>query len=125
MQSLILSIALGLMTSVAIGQATYPAQSSTENPNQHNVQTMRGCLSKAGHTYALLGGNPVRQYRITGGDTAALKGKEGHTVEITGPVGEVTSGASTNGKYNAGTTTGVGYDTIKAESVKDVADTCS
>ena len=124
MQSLILSIALVLMTGLALGQTAKSAPSRTENLNQANVQTVRGCLSKTAHTYTLLGGNPIRQYRVMGGDTAALKGKEGHTVEVTGVVGEVTSGASTNGRYNAGTTTGVGYDTIRAQSVKDVAPTC-
>jgi len=122
MQSLILRIALLLMTGVAIGQPTGWPSSSTED--QANVQTVRGCLSKAGHTYALLGGNPVRQYRIIGGDTAALKGKQGHTVEVTGVIGEKKSGASSNGKYNAGTTTGVGYDTIILRSVKEVAPNC-
>ncbi len=73
----------------------------------------------------ILGGAPVRQYRIVGGDTEALKGKLGHTVEITGPVGQQESGATTNGLYNSGSTTGVGYNTITAQTVKEVFANCS
>jgi hypothetical protein len=70
-------------------------------------------------------GAPVRQYRIVGGDTEALKGKLGHTVEVTGPVGQKESGATTNGLYNSGSTTGVGYNTITAQSVKEIYANCS
>ena len=66
----------------------------------------------------------MRQYRITGGDIAAFKGKENRTVEVTGLVGEKESGASPNGHYGPGSTTGVGYDTIIAKSVKVVVDNC-
>ena len=94
---------------------------------------------------ALAGGNeelrPLRQHRaldnrqgtgdddafagVIGGDIAAFKGKENKTVEVTGLVGERESGASTNGQYGPGSTTGVGYDTIIAKSVKVVVDNCS
>jgi hypothetical protein len=96
----------------------------TERVNPQNVETVKGCLSKSGNTYALLGGNPVRQYRIIGGNVAALQGMQGHTVEVTGVVGEKISGASPDGMYNSGSTTGVGYDTITAESVKQIAANC-
>jgi hypothetical protein len=106
------------------------AQSSnSEAQNEHaaaasKVQTIRGCLTMTGHTYVLLGGTPLRQYRVTGGNLGALKGKEEHTVEITGPVGHVESGASPNGTYGPGSTTGVGYYTIRAQSVKEVSGNC-
>jgi hypothetical protein len=129
-----LSFVLLCLASRVVGQST-----SSENANasrdqgtkESQIQTVRGCLShESEHIYILLAGDPgsQRQYRIIGGKTAALKKlkeKVGHTVEVTGPVGIRQSGASTNGKYNAGSTTGVGYDTIKAQSVKDVFDTCS
>ena len=92
---------------------------------QQTVQTVRGCLSKTGNTYVLLGTTPLRQYRIVGGDVEALKHKLGHTVEITGAVGEKESGATTNGLYNSGSTTGVGYGTITVQSVKEVYANCS
>jgi hypothetical protein len=97
------------------------SQSQTTNPN---VQTVRGCLTMTGHSYVLLGGTPLRQYRVIGGDLAALKGKEEQTVEITGPVAEKQSGAGVHGMYGPGSTTGVGYDTIKAQSVRDVYGNC-
>ena len=102
---------------------------AAQNPNSGNsggkaTQTIRGCLSKTGNTYVILGGTPMRQYRIIGGDIAAFKGKENKTVEVTGLVGEKESGASTNGQYGPGSTTGVGYDTIIAKSVKVVVDNC-
>ena len=50
--------------------------------------------------------NPERRRKAS----EALKGKLGHTVEVTGPVGQKESGATTNGLYNSGSTTGVGYD---------------
>ena len=102
---------------------------AAQNPNSGNsggkvTQTIRGCLSKTGNTYVILGGTPMRQYRIIGGDIASFKGKENKTVEVTGLVGERESGASTNGQYDRGSTTGVGYDTIIAKSVKVVVDNC-
>ena len=124
MKSAILTLALVFMASAAFAQTANRAESSNENLSPANVQTIRGCLTKTGNTYTLLGNNPVRQYRIIGGNIAALKGKLEHTVAITGPVGEVKSGASTNGKYNPTSTTGVGYDTIRAQSVKEVAANC-
>lgn len=97
---------------------------SEENSGAKGMQTVRGCLSKTGNTYVILGGTPMRQYRIIGGDIAAFKGKQDKTVEVTGLVGEKESGASTNGQYGPGSTTGVGYDTIIAKSVKVVVDNC-
>ena len=118
-----------LITVLCFGCAVLlPAQDTnakSSNEQSHKtVQTIRGCLSMTGHSYVLLGGTPMRQFRVIGGDLAALKGKQNHTVEITGPVGRVESGASSNGNYGPGSTTGVGYDTIRAQSVKDVYGNC-
>jgi hypothetical protein len=123
-----LNVVLLLASGVVIGQSTgtgNSAEPSAGNSAAPTVQTVRGCLSKTGNTYVLLGTTPVRQYRIVGGDVEALKHKLGHTVEITGAVGEKESGATTNGLYNSGSTTGVGYGTITAQSVKEVYANCS
>ncbi len=121
-----LNVVLLLASGVVIGQSTgNSAAQSTGNPAAPTVQTVRGCLSKTGNTYVLLGGTPVRQYRIVGGDTEGLKHKLGHTVEVTGPVGEKESGATTDGLYNSGSTTGVGYSTITVQSLKEVFANCS
>lgn len=61
------------------GSATPTAESSPPS-----AQTFRGRLSKAGDTHVLLGG--LLSISDCGGDTEALKGKLGHTVEVTGPV---------------------------------------
>lgn len=116
-----------LAPGMAAAQNSNSANSNTLNDQgsqSANVQTVRGCLSQTGNTYVLLGGSPLRQYRVTGGDTHALKHQLGHTIEISGPVGQVQSGASVNGTYGPGSTTGVGYDTIKADSVKEVFGNC-
>lgn len=127
MKALILNLAILLIAGMLVAQTAPSAKAAngTERVNPQNVETVKGCLSKSGNTYALLGGNPVRQYRIVGGNIALLKGMEGHTVKITGVVGQKLSGASPNGMYNSGSTTGVGYDTITVEGVKPVAPTCS
>jgi len=123
-----LNVVFLLASGAVIGQSTgmdNSAAQSTGNAPAPAVQTVRGCLSKTGNTYVLLGTTPLRQYRIVGGDVEALKHKLGHTVEITGAVGEKESGATTNGLYNSGSTTGVGYNTITVQSVKEVFANCS
>jgi hypothetical protein len=97
---------------------------SVNSQKSKTVQTIHGCLTKSGNTYIILGGAPMRQYRVIGGDLAALRGKENHTVEITGPVGQVKSGASPNGDYGPASTTGVGYDTIVSQRVKQLYPNC-
>ncbi len=127
MRAAALSVVLLLMSGAVAGQGTgagNSAAASAGNSNQSTMQTVRGCLSQTDHTYVLLGTAPVRQYRIVGGDLEALKGKIGHTVEITGAVGNRESGASPNGMYNPGSTTGVGYATITAEGVKEIYANC-
>ena len=82
-------------------------------------------MSKSGDAYVVLGGDPIRQYRAIGGNLKGLQGKEGHVVEITGPVGNKESGTASNGNHTPESTTGAAYGTIRAESVKNIADTGS
>ena len=127
MKTAALSLVLLFVAGVVAAQNAPTGNSATGNQGSSTsqVQTVRGCLSKTGDTYVLMGGAPVRQYRIVGGDIDSLKDKLGHTVEVTGPVGQKESGATTNGRYNSGSTTGVGYDTITAQTVKEVYANCS
>ena len=109
---------------VLLAQNSNSSNAAQNSQNSKTVQTIHGCLTKSGNTYIILGGTPMRQYRVIGGDLAALNGKQNHTVQITGPVGEVKSGASPNGQYGPASTTGVGYDTIVAQHVKELYPNC-
>ncbi|HEV2402425.1 MAG TPA: hypothetical protein VGS27_36180 [Candidatus Sulfotelmatobacter sp.] len=121
MKTLFLSIVLCFACAILV--AAQNSNSNAQNaPASHTVQTVRGCLSKSGNTYIILGGTPLRQFRIESGDTTALHGKQGHTVEVTGRVGHVESGETT--PPTPASTTGVGYDTIDVQSVKDVSPNC-
>lgn len=124
MRSAVLSVVLLGVVLLACGPFVAAQNPNSGNSGTKTTQTIRGCLTKTGNTYVILGGTPMRQYRIIGGDIAAFKGKQNKTVEVTGLVGEKESGASTNGQYGPGSTTGVGYDTIIAKSVKVVVDNC-
>lgn len=126
MKMILLALVLFVSGGIVVAQENQaPRPNSPSQPaSQGEVQTIRGCLTMTGHTYVVLGGSPMRQYRVTGGDTAALHHLLNHTVEITGPVGHVKSGASENGEYGPGSTTGVGYETIIAKSVKNASDNC-
>jgi hypothetical protein len=130
MKAVVITLALVFATAVS-GQNTAGSDQGAFAGNRQAatgpVQTLRGCLSHTANTYVLLGlgSTPLMQYRITGGNTGALKGKLGHTLEVTGSVGNQESGASPNGIYDMGSTTGVGYATLDAQSVKNVYANCS
>jgi hypothetical protein len=127
-RSIFLNVVLFLACGVFVVAQNPNSRSSgaqnSESSNTKSVQTVRGCLSKTGNTYVILGGTPMRQYRIIGGDIAAFQGKQNKIVEVTGLIGQKESGAATNGQYGPGSTTGVDYDTIIAKSVKVVVDNC-
>lgn len=91
-------------------------------------QTVEGCLSKTGNTYVILGGDQPKQYRIVGGDVLslkALKGKIGHTVKVTGRLGESDGVENVAPPYNEGSTTGVTYSTLVIDSVRERSSNCS
>jgi hypothetical protein len=96
-------------------------------PQHLGLETVVGCLSKGPDgTYALTGGAPgPKQFRIISGDLAPLKHAEEKDVEVLGIVGQNNPVANQDQPYNSGTTTGVGYLTIKAEQVKVLGHDCS
>jgi hypothetical protein len=97
-----------------------------EASNSAQIQTVSGCLSKTGKTYVITGGGPgPKQYRISGGNTDALRHKLGHTVAVTGPVRKSNPETQMSEPYHAGSTTGVGYELITAEQVRDIGANCS
>ena len=69
--------------------------------------------------------NGPKQYRVTGGDIAALQGKAGHTVEIDGPTGRNNPQAMIENWDQREATTGVGWYTITADQVRDVTSNCN
>lgn len=103
-----------------------PLVAGGEDQNSSDqLHTVQGCLSYTDHNYVITGGNSPRQFRIIEGDTSGLRGKLGHTVNVTGIVGQNNPRENTTEPPNEGTTTGVTYNTIIARSVKDVAANCS
>ena len=113
---------LALSVSVLVGLSLGAV---AEQNHDHSVQAVQGCLSYTNNTYVITGGDSQRQYRIIQGDTSELRGKQGHTVTVTGVVGQNEPRENTTEPPNEGTTTGVTYNTIMVRSVKDIAPNCS
>jgi hypothetical protein len=90
------------------------------------ARSISGCLVNNGHRYivAVIGSMP-KQYRVIGGDTSPLRGKIGHTVEIRGAAGKSDPRKIILNYNMLDATTGVGYDTISADSVQDLLPNCS
>ncbi len=105
--------------------ATAYGRNQSESTNSQPIQTVEGCLSYTDHTYVITGGNSPRQFRIVAGDVDPLRGKLGHTVAVSGVVGKSNPEENATQPPNEGTTTGVTYNTIQAQSVKDIAPNCS
>jgi hypothetical protein len=123
--NIVVFLACGVFVAIQDAHSSNGATQNSESSSAKTSQTVRGCLSKTGSTYVILGGTPMRQYRVIGGDVAALKGKQNKVVEVIGLVGQKEYGAGTNGEYGPGSTTGVGFDTITVKSAKVVMDNCS
>ena len=112
-----------VLAALVLCTTAYSSQSDTHE--RQPVRTVEGCLSFTDHTYVITGGNRPRQFRIIGGNTDPLRGKLGHTVAVTGLVGNSNPEENATNPANEGTTTGVTYNTVMAQSVKDVAPNCS
>jgi len=101
------------------------SESSGPDPKPE-LRTVVGCLSRTANTYVITGGAPgPKQFRIIGGDTSALKGRIGHTVLVVGMVGMNDPVENMITPYNEGTTTGVRYNTIVAQRIREVYGNCS
>jgi len=122
--NVVLFLVCGAFIAAQSANPSQPATQASRSSSAGVMLTVRGCLSKTGNTYVILGGTPLRQYRVIGGTVADLKDKQNKIVEVKGLVGQKESGASENGQYGPGSTTGVGYDTIIVKSAKVVVDNC-
>jgi hypothetical protein len=90
------------------------------------IRSVEGCLAYTGQTYVLaVVSNGPKQYRVWGGNTGALRTLVGHTVEVSGRAGKSTLLQSIALENPIDATTGVGYDTISADQVRDVVPNCS
>lgn len=101
-------------------------QAETTTENGGTFRRIEGCLAYNGVSYVLaVVSNGPKQYRVTGGDVAALQGKVGHTVEIDGPTGRNNPQAMIENWDQREATTGVGWYTITADRVHDITSNCS
>ena len=120
------TISLVIMTALLF---VYGANGEEPSNNSKSAdQTVEGCLSETGKTYVIVGGDQPKQYRITGGDPLslkALKGKLGHTVKVTGTLGQSDGVENVAPPYNEGSTTGVTYSTLVIDSFRDKSPNCS
>ncbi|MGD0404536.1 MAG: hypothetical protein ABSB66_15220 [Candidatus Acidiferrales bacterium] len=106
-------------------QEAMNANQSETVPQALGLRTVVGCLSMTAGTYVIAGGAPgPKQFRIVSGDVSSLKGKTGRTIKVVGIVGKNDALANQNGLYNEGSTTGVGYLTIEAQQISQVAFSC-
>lgn len=123
MRTMLLAAVTALLLTYSAA-AEEPADKGTRTAEQ----TVEGCLSKTGTTYVIVGGDQPKQYRIIGGDNSslkALKGKLGHTVKVTGKLGESDGIENVAPPYNEGSTTGVTYSTLVIDSFRDKSSNCS
>ncbi len=104
-----------------------PAQTNSSADSKPSVyRSIEGCLAYNGVSYVLaVVSNGPKQYRVVGGDTAALRGKLGHTVEIDGMAGTNDPREMIMNWDMREATTGVGWNTITADHVHDVTSNCS
>jgi hypothetical protein len=122
-KELLFLIATSLFATSAIAQR---GEEGAMRQDQVGPRTVVGCLQKIGNEYVIAGGGPgPKQYRVTGGDTSPLAKLLGHTVRVTGEVGESDPAVQATTPPNPGSTTGVTYNTINAEKVQDVTSNCS
>jgi hypothetical protein len=125
------TFALGMTPMVSAQQsatssADFSTQGSAATQPQKTFRRVEGCLAYNGVSYVLaVVSNGPKQYRVTGGDVAALKGKVGHTVEIDGPTGRNNPQAMIENPDQRQATTGVGWYTITADQVRDITPNCS
>ena len=124
-----LGITLALVTSAAQAQTKSTHANANDDgtvPQPLGLRTVVGCVSRTAGTYVITGGAPgPKQFRIVSGDVSSLESRMGYTVKVVGIVSKNDPLANQNDLYNEGSTTGVGYLTIDAQSVSQVYANCS
>lgn len=122
----LLAVFVLVATMVLTGQNvsdTERSQMLTQSPVYREIQ---GCLAFNGVSYVVaVVSNGPKQYRVVGGETALLRGKVGHTVEIDGQAGSNNPAEMVRNWDMREATTGVGWYTITADKVHDVTSNCS
>lgn len=109
-----------------VGQPSVAQTQAAKDAAQPGQTSIEGCLAFNGVKYVLgVVGDGPKQYRVIGGDTAALQGKVGHTVQITGVAGKNNPQEMILNPDMREATTGVGWNTITADKVRDVTPNCS
>jgi hypothetical protein len=124
---LILCVALATTLTLAAQDNLTPGSNSQSSLSDQLVyRRIEGCLASNGVSYVLaVVSNGPKQYRVVGGDTSALQGKLGHTVQIDGMAGRNNPQQMIMNWDMREATTGVGWYTITAETVHDVTSNCS
>ena len=101
-------------------------QQQTATSTENTFRRIEGCLAYNGVGYVLaVVSNGPKQYRVLGGEIDALRGKEGHTVEIDGPTARNNLQSMIENWDQRQATTGVGWYTITANRVRDITSNCS
>ena len=126
MKRVVLLLACCVVTACFAAAAQESTTAASASTSGDTFRKIEGCLAYNGVSYVLaVVSNGPKQYRVVGGDVAALKGKEGHTVEIDGTTGSNNPAEMVQNWDQRQATTGVGWYTIAAEHVRDVTSNCS
>ncbi len=127
-----LLLILGFTLTILQGMAAQNSMSASSSQSRNSAdegntfRQIEGCLAYNGVSYVLaVVSNGPKQYRVVGGDTTALHGKVGHTVEIDGPTGRNNAQSMVENWDQREATTGVGWYTITADHIRDVTSNCS
>ena len=119
-----LGLAFSVCGSAGAQQNVAPAVVSGEEAYQAQPATVPRSISGCLYIVNVVGEMP-KQYRVMGGDITPFRGKVGHTVVVSGQAGKSDPREMILNYNMLDATTGVGYDTITAESVRDVLSNCS
>ncbi len=122
---------LAVMAAVVVSASVATAQTTTSDNSADKLSSVsgnhvvQGCLSRTAEQYVITGGNGPKQYRIIAGDVSSLRKELGHSVEVSGALGKNDPVENMITPYNEGSTTGVGWDTIKVSSIRVLSKNCS
>lgn len=122
-----MAIKRAILMSIGVSLVCLTAMAQQVGTRTDGVQTVTGCLEKPAHGgYVITATTPEpTEFHVTGGNETALAAMQGHTVRVTGAVGQSNPQAQATSAPNAESTTGVAYRTIVAQQVHDVSGACN